>query len=326
MTTRREFASMLSATAAWLACSSPSWAAGPTSSPVRLVVAFGGGSEAIVRLLAPKISEALGGQPVYVEPQTAASGMVAVQTVGRAAPDGLTLLVGSSNAMIFRPLTMRNAPYDPIKDFTPISQFTSGAFTIAVNPTLGIHTFADLVDYAKRHPTNTRLGMAGSPSVNDLNRVLIENAVPGLKLESIPYKDEPGAIVDAMAGHITGAIVALSGVSAIAREGKLKVVAMLADERRAPFEDVATIGELVPGVRPFRPFTGFWGPAGMPAATVERLNGAIVAALNDRDIQARVISMGSIARSSSSDQLRDAMADEIRRMREALKRLNFKAE
>lgn len=325
MSTRREFAKMLSAaTAAWAA--SPLWASEPDKAPVRLVVAFGGGSEAIVRLLAPKISEGLGGQPVYVDPQTAASGMVAVQTVGRAAPDGLTILVGSSNAMIFRPLTMRNAPYDPIRDFTPISQFTSGAFTIAVNPRLGINTFSDLVEYARRNPTNTRFGMAGNPSVNDLNRVLIENRVPGLKLESIPYKDEPGAIVDAVAGHITGAIVALSGVSAMARDGKLTVIAMLADERRAPFENVPTIGELVPGVRPFRPFTGFWGPAGMQRSTVERLNRAIDSALNDKDIQARVISMGSIARSSTDAQLRDAMADETRRMADALKSINFKAE
>jgi tripartite-type tricarboxylate transporter receptor subunit TctC len=296
------------------------------SAPIRLVVAFGGGSEAIVRLLAPKISEALGRQPVIVEPMTTAAGTVAARTVAAAAPDGRTILVGSGNSLIFRPLVMRTPPYDTLRDFTPISQFTSGAFTLALNPALKIGTFQEFIAYARRNPDGVRIGMAGSPSVNDLNRVMLEQGIPGLKITSVPYREESLAVTDAMGGHITGVLAALSAVAPVARDGKLTAVLMFADERREPLETIPAVGEVVPGARAFRPFTGFWGPANMPQPVVDRLHAAIAAALGDKEIQARVRTLGSIAQSSTPEQLRAATVSEIQRTREMLRRVDFTPE
>lgn len=298
----------------------------PSTTPIRLVVAFGGGSEALVRLLVPKISEALGRQPMFVEPMTAAAGMIAARTVAAAPPDGLTLLVGSGNALIFRPLVMRRPPYDTLKDFTPISQFTSGAFALAVNPSLNINSFREFVDYAKRNPNSVRIGMAGSPSINDLNRLILEQGIEGLKMTSVPYREEAQAVGDAMGGHITGVIAALSAIAPVAKDGKLNAVLMFADERREPLENIPTVGEIIPGARSFRPFTGFWGPAGMPQPLVNRLNTAIATALRDKDIVSRVRTLGSIAQSSTPEQLRTATVAEIERTREMLRNVDFTPE
>jgi tripartite-type tricarboxylate transporter receptor subunit TctC len=298
-----------------------------SNAPVRLVVGFGGSAEGIVRLLAPRISEALGGQPVVVEPMTAAAGMVAARTVARSAPNGHTILVVGSNAMMFRPLTMRSPPYDPVKDFTPISRLTVSAFSIAVHPKLGIRNFADFVAFAKRSPVPVTLGMSGSPSINDLNRILIEQAIPGVKLASVAYKEEGQAVVDAIAGHINGAIISTSNLAGAAKEGKLTPIAILADERRYPFEDIPAIGEVVPGVRPFSLMTGFWGPAGMPEPVLARLNQAIVQALGDKETNERIRTMwGSLVRPTTPEQLQSIVTGEIDRVRESLRTLDFKPE
>jgi tripartite-type tricarboxylate transporter receptor subunit TctC len=105
--------------------------------PVRLVVAFGGGAAGLVHVLAERLKVELG-QPVVVDQVPAAGGVIAATTVARAAPDGYTLLVGTATALVARPLVMKDKPYDPVGDFTPISQMSTPAFGLAVNPRLGI--------------------------------------------------------------------------------------------------------------------------------------------------------------------------------------------
>lgn len=207
-----------------------------------------------------------------------------------------------------------------------ISTLAVGAFNLALNPKLGIETFPKFIEYAKAHPNEVKIGVGGNPSINDLNRILLEQAFPGLKISSVPYKDEAQAIVDAMAGHITGVIGSMSQIGAVSKEGKLTAVVTLGEERREPLETVPAIGEFAPGFRAFLPSTSFWGPAGMPKSVVERLQSAIATALTDKEVMAKARFNGTTVRPSTSDELRNGAVLEVQRLREALKKLNFNPE
>ncbi len=293
--------------------------------PVRLVVTFGGGAAELARLVAQKMTDELG-QQVVVDVQPAAAGVVATSQVARSAPDGYTVLVGSNNSMIFRPLTMKQIPYDPLKDFAPLSMFSVPALALAVNSKLGINSIQELAQYMQKHPGQAFVGVWGVPSIGSLSALQLREAVPGLNFQPVPYRDEGAAVIDTIGGQVPAVIVTPSSLLGPAQQGTLKVLAVLADERRPRYENVPTIGELLPGFKPLRPFTGFWVPVGTPDNRVEILNKAITSALNDKDIQQQVNNLGSFLKASTPQQLEQALRAETELMSAALKRAGVEPE
>lgn len=259
--------------------------------PVKLVVGFGPGSgpDVISRIVAERMGQQLG-QPVIVDNKPGAEGIIAAEAAARAAPDGGTLYFGSGHSLVGTPI-LRGAtvPYDPFKDFTPICQM--GLFTLAVLTAPGVpaNNFAEFIEYVRAHPH--QLNFATS-SIN--NRVTSLQLVAQYKLDMlhVPYKSETLGLTDLMANrvHLQSASLA-SGVPGFAKAGRLKVLFVQRGTRSAMLPDVPTVKEAGADIK-ISPWSGLFGPAGMPRALAERYAQAYRAAVAANDVRERFDQLG----------------------------------
>ena len=283
MNTRRQVIAL--ATAALLA--TPALA--QSDKVTRIVVPFGAGGpiDQTARILAEAVKPTLG--TVIVENRPGAGGNIGVSAVAKAAPDGLTLGIATTASHGINPWLFSKLPYDPLKDFAPVTQMLRVPNVLVMNAEtaqrLGINTLADLLKYAKANPGKLNYGSGGNGSAGHLAGELLKSQA-GIYAVHIPYNGGAPAQLGLLSGQVDFNIDNLATAAANIRAGKLKALAVTTAQRSSVLPEVPALAETLPGFE----IDTWWGlvaPAGTPADTVARLNTAFVAALNSADVKAK---------------------------------------
>ena len=247
------------------------------SKPIRIVLQFpaGGATDAAARLLGQALTQSMG-QPVLVENRPGADGAIAAEVVAKAAPDGYTVFLASNTPMMQVPLLRKNPPYDPVADFTPITDIGRYIFILVVNPSLPVKSVAELVAYARANPG--KLNFGSFSSVGQLVFAQMR-ASTNTDMVLIPYKGEAPTIVDVLAGRTHFTFATPASTLAHIKEGKLRPLAILLAARSALLPEVPTTVEA--GMAPFSvaTFVSLFGPPRMPPDIVARLNKEFNAAM-----------------------------------------------
>ena len=256
------------------------------SKPLKIVVPFppGNGTDILARLMAPRMTAATQ-QPVIVENRGGANGMIGAEAVARAAPDGATILFTSPSTHVTALFLSKNLPYDPIKDFTPITAAVEPVTVMTINPSLRVNSVKELIAYAKANPGKLNYSSPGVGSVFHMSGELFKLGA-GVDIVHVPYKG--ATLAGVLAGEVSISFNSLASVLPHMRAGKLKVIAVLEAKRYPGLPDVPSIAEALPGFEKPASWFGLFGPAGLPPATTARLHDELVASLKDPDVRSKV--------------------------------------
>jgi tripartite-type tricarboxylate transporter receptor subunit TctC len=262
--------------------------------PVKLVVGFPAGqaTDIIARVAARKLQEALG-QPVIVENKAGAAGIIGSELVAKAAPDGYTLLVGSSGTMAVNPSLYSKLPYHPIRDFQPVSMLAVVPLFLAVNPNVPAQTAGDLVKLAKAQPGKINYGSAGSGVTSHLTMELFKNA-HGIDMKHVPYKGSPAAVTDLIAGQVDAMIDTGPALLQHMRSGKVRILAVAAKSRNAAAPNVPTMAEAGLGNFEAPAWVGLAAPKGTPKEVIDALSKALAGSWKDNaDVREQLTAVGA---------------------------------
>jgi len=249
--------------------------------PVKVVVPFaaGGNIDVMGRLAASRLSEALG-QQFVVENRVGGNGVIAAEAVARAAPDGYTLLWAPTSVIATFP-AITKVPYDPVKDFVPISLFSVAPQVLIVNPKFPAHNVAELVAHAKAQKEKLVYAGGGGPgsSSNLIMATFLRRA--GLEMSNVSYRGTAPALTDVIAGHIPMMFIPISEALPQARAGSIRMLAVSSAMRSRAAPDVPTLAEQgFPGFHMVS-WTGMMAPAGTPRDIIERMAAELARALKD---------------------------------------------
>ncbi|CAN7381614.1 tripartite tricarboxylate transporter substrate-binding protein [Variovorax sp. LjRoot84] len=247
--------------------------------PIRIVVGFtaGGGTDAQARIVAQKLGELLG-TSVIVDNKPGASTMLAASEVARALPDGHTLLYAPSSTMAQNPHTLSQVPYDPFKDFTPISMGGRGPLVLSVSSSVPVNNVRELVAYVKARPGTVSYASFGAGTSSHIyGEAFVQKT--GLDAVHIPYKGGSDAAKDLIGGRVQYMFDSASSAVITSGTGKVKILAVAAAARIAALPDVPTLAEQGVAGLDLPSWLGFYGPAQMPAPVVAKLNAALTQVL-----------------------------------------------
>ena len=248
-------------------------------------VPAGGARDTIARIVAEGMRSSLG-QPVVIENVTGASGSIGVGRVARAAPDGYTIVYGALVTAVVNPAVL-TLPYDTVADFEPIALISSTPWLLAAKKDLPANDLRGLIAWLKANPDKASSGTAGPGSPSHLGGILFQN-ITGTRFQFVPYRGTAPIMPDLVGGQIDMAIVDPITALPQFRAGAIKVFAVLAKSRTAKAPEVPTVDEAgVPGLH-LAPWQAMWAPKGTPKDVIARLNGAVVAALADPAIRAKL--------------------------------------
>lgn len=256
--------------------------------PIRMVVPSppGGGSDILGRLVAQKAGEALG-QPVLIENRAGADGIIGTEYVARAAADGYTLLIGNATANVANLFLHKSLPYDPVKDFAPITGGVEAITCIAVNPSLPINSVKDLVEYAKRNPGKLTYGSSGAGGAYHMSGEAFK-AITQTDIVHVPYKGLVPSLTAVIGGQISLAFNSVTVSLPQAQAGKVRIIAVIEDKRYSKLPNVPVVRESVSGFKGSTIWNGFFAPAGLPAPLLTRLNAELVKALSSADVVSKL--------------------------------------
>ena len=280
--------------------------------PVRMIVGFaaGGANDLVARAVANKLSTSLG-RAVVVENRPGAGGNVATEYVARAAPDGYTMLLGSVSSLGMGPALYKSVPYDPVKDFAPITQAVTVPALLAVHPSLGTRTLKDFVALAKRQPGKIDVACPGFGSIAHLSGELFKRTAD-IDFVLIPYKGGAPALADVMGGQVSAMMSVISTSAPHVQAGRLYGLAVTSSKRAPGLPNVPTIAESgYPGYSADG-WLGFLFPAGTPKEIVTRLYKEIVAAVTSPDVSSSLEKVGmTIDTSASPEQFHDVIRKDV---------------
>lgn len=285
---------------------------GYPSRPVSIVVPFtpGTGADLIARLLQPKLAERLGGA-VVVENKPGASGAIGTELVAKAPPDGYTVLfTATSHGTV--PALKPNVPYDPLKGFAPIALTASSAMALVIGTQVPASSEREFVALAKKQPGALYYSSPGNGSIQHLTMELIKQE-EGIDLVHVPYKGSSGASSDLVAGHVQATVAALQTMAPFVKSGRLRMIAVLSEERSPAFPDVPTMRELGHPDLVVDTWYGLFAPAGTPPEIVARLNGEVNALLKLPEIQEALARQGLKAVIDKPERLGKLVSDELGR-------------
>lgn len=301
-------------------------AAGYPTRPVRFIVPYppGGTTDIVARGIATRASEKLG-QQMVVDNRGGASTIIGAELVARAAPDGYTLLLTTATTMSINPLVVKKLPYDPVRDFAPITPAVYFPYVIAAHPAVPVNTVRELIDLAKAKPETLKYSTPGTGSTNHLAGALLET-MAGIKLTHVPYKGSGPALTGVLSGEVQFIITGIATVLPHAKTGRAKIIAVCGDKRLASWPDIPAVGEAgLPGYEGGTWF-GVVTTAGVPRPIINRLNRDIVTALESPELRKQFNAQGFEVLSSSPDEFARFIKNDMARAAKVIKSAGITAE
>jgi tripartite-type tricarboxylate transporter receptor subunit TctC len=294
--------------------------------PIKLVVPFvpGGVNDAVARLWTDRVKATLGA--VYIENQGGAGGAVGGAAVARAQPDGYTILLGGAGSQVLNPIAMSKPLYDPIKDFEPIAILATTSLTIAVTPSLPVHTLKELIAYAKANPGKLVYGSAGTGSMTHLAGELFKSLAGTGDIVHVPYKGSGASITDVISGQVPMIVANVTGqVLELHKSGKLRMIAVTGPERLVADQEIPTAVESgLPGMISVN-FTGLFAPARTPKPIVEQIAAATASALASEEVRKNLIEQGlEPYPDSTPEKTRRFVEDDIARWTPVIRAIGLK--
>ena len=292
------------------------WAQASAAVPIRILVGApaGGTTDTMARTLAQAMGQQLG-RAVVVENRPGAGGNIAAEAVAKAAPDGNTLLMSFTSHAINASL-YPSLPFDPVRDFTPLSIVATSPSMLVAHPGLPVANVAELIALAKRQPGRLNFAVGAMGSSLQLAGDAFKMQA-GVQITNIPYRGTAPALQDVLAGQVELMFAAVGNVQAHVRTGKLKALAVTTRKRLPAFADVPSLAETLPGYESSAWF-GLFGPARMPASTAQRLADAVRAAVQTPEVRQRIEGEGAQPGSSSPEEFARFVQAEIPRWREVV--------
>ncbi|HSW08946.1 Bug family tripartite tricarboxylate transporter substrate binding protein [Aquabacterium sp.] len=296
------------AAAALATLAAPAAAQAPAypNKPIRLVVPYppGGGTDILARLVATKLQEAWS-QTVTVDNKPGASGVLGNDAVAKAPPDGYTLLLGIT-AIVQGATLFPKLPYDPYKDFAPVSLLSSSTSLLAVPNSLPVKTMAEFVALVKSQPGKHSFGTYGNGTSAHIQGELLKSQA-GLDLIHVPYKGAAPLVTDLLGGQVSAAFVDVGTARAHVKAGAFKVLGATGTERLKMAPEVPLMSEL--GYKHFEPkgWFGFFLPAGTPAPIVKKLSTEIARIVRLPDVSQRIEELGQVPVGSSAEQFAEVI-------------------
>jgi len=302
----------------------PSEAQSFPAKPLRLISPYppGGGNDTLARTLAPKLSENIR-QQVIVENRPGANTIIGTEVVARAAPDGYTMVL-APNVLAINPYLYAKIPYDPVKDFAPITLVGISPLVAVLHPSLPAKDVRALITLARARPAQVLYGSSGNGSVGHMAVSLLE-MMTGIKFQHVPYRGTAPMLVDVMSGQLTFTFGSALGVMPHVKSGRLRAIAVTSAKRSPALPELPTVGESVPGYS-FILWYGLLGPAATPPDIVGRLNAEIGKVLNDPDIRAKLANQGVDAAPGTSREFADLIASDLKTFAKVVPQSGAKAE
>jgi len=294
--------------------------------PIRLIVAFtaGGTTDFMARLIADKLKSSLG-QSVIVENKPGANGAIGADYVAKAEPDGYTLFFTTVGAVAINPGLRHDLPYDPVRDFAPVGMAAFNSTMLVVNAAMPVNSARDLAALARAKPGMVTVGITGIGAVSHLGLELFQSAA-AIKLTAVPYRGASRAITDILGGTLDGLMGDVPTVLGQVQAGKLKALAATSTQRSDIFPEVPTFVEQGFAGTVADQWAGVLAPARTPPPVIGKLSAALVAALNDPDVRARLKQSGVTPSPSSPEQFGQYLKDEIARYTRLIREKGIKGE
>jgi tripartite-type tricarboxylate transporter receptor subunit TctC len=294
--------------------------------PVRIVVPYttGGSNDVIARLLAQQLQEACG-QPVVVENKPGAAGNIGSSDIAKSAPDGHSLLLTNINIVSMNPGLIANMPFDPQKDFAPISLLGTTALALVVHPSVSANNVRELIDLARKEPGRLNYASSGNGSPQHMSAEMFK-AMTKTSLTHIPYKGAAPAINDLLAGQVQVTVGVVNQLMPHIRAGKLKALGVTSRKRLAQMQDVPTLDEAgVPGYES-EIWLGLAAPAATPPAIIEQINQAVRKAMATADVVSKLQAQGIDVLVSSPDQMRQRGLEDLKRWGDIIRTAGIKVD
>ena len=314
-------ATALTAFAALLALSSlPAHAQTYPSRPVTILVPYtaGGATDILARILADGLSKRLG-QPFIVEDRPGAGTVIAANAVAKAAPDGYTLLMGTSTPLAINATLHKHLSYDPVKDFVPLALVAKVPFVLIVNSDLPVRSVSDLIKYAKEHPGKLSFGTSGPGSPHHLYMELFKS-MTGVEMVHVPYKGSVPALQDVMAGNIPVMFVDHAPSLNLIKAGKVRAIGVSSATKIPELPDVPPVGDTVAGFEAVA-WQMLAAPAGTPAEAVDKLHSVLKQIEEQPEVARKVQNLGTIpVVTPAVSELKDYVKSEVARWGEIVKK------
>jgi tripartite-type tricarboxylate transporter receptor subunit TctC len=294
--------------------------------PVRVIVPYpaGGTSDILARTLSAKLSD-VWGQPVVVENRPGANGNVGAEMVAKSPADGYTLLLADVGAIAISPSVYTTLPFDPTKDFSPVTMVAYSPHILAVNPNLPVNSVKELIEHSKAQKGKINYAASSVGSAPHLAGIDFANRT-GTQWAYIPYKGGAQAITDVVGG---AADVLFNGMLATyphVKSGKLRILAVSSAQRVPSIPDVPTVAESgVPGFE-----TGSWqgvlAPPNTPRAVVQKINGDLIKVLGDKETRDKLEAQGALVRTQTPEEMATFIRNETTRWAKVVKEAGVKVE
>ena len=293
--------------------------------PIRLVVPYpaGGTTDTMARILQEQMAKTLG-QPVIVENKSGASGAIATKDVARSAPDGYSLIFGNNGPSAITPLMQKDAGYDPVKDFAPVSMVAVAPMSLVVHSGFSVQDVKGLIEFARKNPNKVEYSTAGVGSFGHLaTELFAKNA--GIKLFHVPYKGSAPSTLAVTTGEVKMLLTTSSApMTAGIQAGKLKLLGVTSLQPSPLAPGAPTISEALPNFE-INVWFGILAPAGTPSEVVAKLNDAIAKALAQTTVQQRFVNFGVSAKASTPKELGDMVATEVETWRQVIRESNIQS-
>jgi len=287
--------------------------------PIRWIVPFapGGTTDILARTISDKLTIALG-KPVIVENNPGAGGGVGAVQTAKAAPDGYTIMGGTISTHAINASLYKTLPYDPVKDFTPITLIARVPNLLVVNPDVPAKNVKELIALMKANPSKYTFASSGNGTSQHLSGELFKS-MAGVDMQHIPYKGSPAALQDVVSGQVTMTFDNITTAWPLAKAGKLRALAVTTAKRSPIAPDVPTLAESGLAGYEVGSWQGVFAPAGTPPDVVKRLNTEIVKIINMPDVRAKLEALGAEPVGNSSDEFATIVKSEVAKWAKVVK-------
>jgi tripartite-type tricarboxylate transporter receptor subunit TctC len=295
--------------------------------PIRIILPFasGQGTDVATRLVMAEVSKKLG-QPIVIDNRPGAGGVIAIQAVQKAAPDGYTILGFSSSFLSNGVLQKAALPYDLQRDFTPILRTVDSSVVLVAHPDVPVRTLADVLDMARRQPDGLPIGTGGIATTMHIALEILKQRA-NVNLVHVPYKGDPPAVNDVMGGQLKFTIAGFAAALPHIRAGKLRPIAISSASRIEALPDIPTIAESgFPGFELIG-WLAYMVPAGTPQPVVDKLYTVIRTTIEEKEVRDRMANLGMfVSRNQKPADFKNYVSESQTKIETAIKAANIKPE